>query len=99
VGESRLSEEHVLEVVRSLVNLGIDVNARDDEGDTAMYGAAAWGMNSVVQFLAEKGAKVNVTDKVGATPLLIAEGKFRIAAANTSHPETAVLLRKLGAEQ
>ena len=46
-------------------------------GETAMHGAAYKNMPRVVQFLAEKGAKVEVwnrKNKYGWTPLLIAEG-------------------------
>ena len=54
-----------------------DVNAVDEKGDTAMHGAAYKFFPSVVRFLAEKGARIEVwnrKNKYGWTPLLIAEG-------------------------
>ena len=68
-------------------------------GETALHGAAYMGTNTIVQFLANKGAKVNVKNKDGVTPLMIAEGKGpRVAASNIFHPSTADLLRKLGGD-
>ena len=57
--------------------LGADVNAVDANGETAMHGAAYKNLPKVVQFLADKGAKIEVwnrKNKYGWTPLLIAEG-------------------------
>ena len=53
------------------------MNAVDDNGETAMHGAAYKNLPKVVQFLAAKGAKIEVwnqKDKYGWTPLAIAEG-------------------------
>ncbi|MCA1685024.1 MAG: ankyrin repeat domain-containing protein, partial [Planctomycetia bacterium] len=49
----------------------------DDNGETAMHGAAYKNFPKVVQFLADKGGRVDVwnrKNKYGWTPLLIAEG-------------------------
>ena len=53
------------------------MNAVDDNGETAMHGAAYKNLPRVVQFLADKGARVEVwnrKNKYGWTPLAIAEG-------------------------
>ena len=53
------------------------MNAVDDNGETAMHGAAYKSFPRVVQLLADKGAKVEVwnrKNKYGWTPLSIAEG-------------------------
>jgi len=72
---ARGTEADALEVSKLCVELGIDVNAKTDRGQTAMHGAAARGMNSVVKFLADKGAKLDVKNKQGLTPFDMAAGK------------------------
>ena len=70
-------EPEVLEAAQYLLSLGADVNAVDANGETAMHGAALKNLPKVVQFLADKGAKVEIwnrKNKYGWTPLLIAEG-------------------------
>lgn len=71
------TEPEVLEAAQLLLDLGVDVNAVDANGETAMHGAAYKNLPKVVQFLADKGAKIEIwnrKNKYGWTPLLIAEG-------------------------
>ena len=44
-------------------------------GQTALFGAAFWGWNDVVTFLAEHGAKIDATDTEGRTPVDAALGR------------------------
>jgi ankyrin repeat protein len=70
-------EPEVLEAAQMLLELGADINAVDANGETAMHGAAYKNLPKVVQFLADKGAKIDIwnrTNKYGWTPLMIAEG-------------------------
>jgi ankyrin repeat protein len=70
-------EPEVLEAAQYLLALGVDVNAVDANGETAMHGAAYKNLPKVVQFLADKGAKIEIwnrKNKYGWTPLMIAEG-------------------------
>jgi len=63
--------------VKMLLDLGADVNAVDDNGDTAMHGAAYNQYPLVVKLLADRGAdpKIwNQPNKQGVTPLFAAEG-------------------------
>ena len=53
--ESR--ESTALEAVKMLVELGVDLNAVNTDGRTALDGARALKIESVVQYLTEKGAK------------------------------------------
>lgn len=97
--QERASEEQVLEAVKLLVEeQGADVNFVADTGETAMHAAAYRGANSVVQYLFDKGAKLDVVDKSGRTPLTIAEG-VEYGNSFAAMPQTAELLRKLGAKE
>jgi ankyrin repeat protein len=69
-------EKEALEAVKFLVELGADVHASTETGLTAMHGAAYTGGNTIVRFLAERGAQVDVQDKFGQTPLTIAQRKM-----------------------
>jgi uncharacterized protein len=76
-GEVAGTEDEVLEVLEWLLKVGQDVNATDNNGETAMHAAAYKNLPRVVEFLAAKGAKIEVwnqKNKHGWTPLLIAEG-------------------------
>ena len=76
-GEEAGTEPEALEAVALALELGGDVNAVDDNGETAMHGAAYKNVPKVVQFLADKGARIEVwnrKNKYGWTPLSIAEG-------------------------
>lgn len=87
-----------LEVVKLAVELGGDVNAVNDHGQTAMHGAAYMGGDEIVRFLAGRGAAMNLIDKDGLTPLAIADGIY-VGGAFVAHKETAALLRSLGAQR
>jgi uncharacterized protein len=76
-GEEAGTEAEALEAVALALELGCDVNAVDDNGETAIHGAAYKNLPRVVQFLADKGAKIDVwnrKNRYGWTPLSIAEG-------------------------
>jgi ankyrin repeat protein len=91
------AEPEVLETVALLLKRGADVNAVDDNGETAMHGAAYRNHPKVVQFLAEKGAKIDVwnrANKTGLTPLVIAEG-HRPGLNFRPSPETVAALHRV----
>jgi uncharacterized protein len=99
-GPTSVTERDALAAVKLCVELGIDVNAVDANGETALHGAAYRGITgamTIVPFLVEHGAKLNVTNKYGWTPLAIAEGIW-YGVSDTRSDQTAELLRKLGAE-
>ena len=97
--QDRASESQVLDAVKLLVDeRGADVNAVSDLGETAMHAAAYRGANSVVQYLFDKGAKLDVVAKDGRTPLIVADG-VEYGNSFAAQPQTAVLLRKLGAKE
>jgi ankyrin repeat protein len=92
-----------VDAVRIAVDAGADVNATDEDGLTAMHGAAANGANGVVEYLAQKGAKLDVRDRYQQTPLSIASGERLPWIPNGDEfgeiiqPSTRDLLLKLGA--
>ena len=97
--QDRASEAQVLEAVQLIVEeLGADVNAVNDVGETAMHAAAYRGANSVVQYLFDKGAELDVVALDGRTPLRVADG-VEYGNSFAAHPHTAVLLRELGARE
>ena len=97
--QDRATEAEVLEAVKLLVEeQHLDVNFVADTGETAMHAAAYRGANSVVQYLFDKGAKLDVIDKSGRTPLAVADG-VEYGNSFAAQPQTAVLLRKLGAKE
>jgi ankyrin repeat protein len=63
-----------LDAIKLLVERGVDVNAFNTTGQTIVHGAAGRGANAVIQFAAEKGARLDRKDKQGRTPLDIASG-------------------------
>jgi uncharacterized protein len=70
-------EKEALEAVNMLLDLGADINAVNNDGDTAMHGAAYNIYPRVVELLAKRGADPQIwknPNKFGRTPLFIAEG-------------------------
>jgi ankyrin repeat protein len=95
-GEDAGSESEVIEAIQAALDHGGDINAVDNKGETAMHGAAYKNLPGAVQYLADKGAKIEVwnqKNKQGWTPLWISLGNrfgnFKPA------PETEAVLRKL----
>jgi ankyrin repeat protein len=62
-------ENRVLEGVRAVISFGVDVNAANQAGDTALHTAAGEGYDTVVQLLADQGANLNAKNQRGVTPL------------------------------
>ena len=58
--------------VESALNQGADVNAKDDDGKTALFRASNQGYTEIMKVLIDNGADVNVKTKEGATPLITA---------------------------
>ena len=56
-------------VVRNMVCRGVDVNARDCDGVTALHRAAKYGHAAIIEYLVGKGADVNAANEFGGTPL------------------------------
>ena len=72
--QSPEEQKRTLEAVKLAYDLGADINAVNEKGQTALHAAVYMGWTDVVKFLAEKGANLNVKDKYGETPVSIALG-------------------------
>jgi len=91
------TEREMLEGVKVLVARGVDVNAVNDNGQTAMHFAVRVS-DDIVRFLAASGAKLDVKDKQGRTPLDAALGmgvRGRAGGPVEVREATAALLRQL----
>ena len=94
-GEDPGTEPEVLEAVQVALELGGNLDAVDDNGETVMHGAAYKHVPSVVAFLAEQGARTEVWNQEnsrGWTPWKIAAGVER-GMNIVSSPETEVAVR------
>lgn len=98
-------EDDSVEAIKMLLALGLDVNAADNQGITAMHGAASRGANSVVKLLAASGAKLDVMSKprtiqsdVDNEPAIEVAGQTPLDMAREADPprlETVKLIREL----
>jgi ankyrin repeat protein len=75
--------------------LGLDVNAQNSMGIAAIHGAANRGANDVIEYLAANGARLDVRDREGRTPLDWAAGVFLATHPPVRKPETIALLERL----
>ena len=94
-GEDPGTEPEVLEAVRAALDLGGDLDAVDENGETAMHGAAYKHVPAVVAFLADQGARIDIWNQENArgwTPWKIAAGVQR-GMNIVSSPETEVAVR------
>ena len=85
------TEADLMEAVDVALKMGNDINAVDNNDETVMHGAAYKLLPSLVRFLAENGANIEVwnrPNKKGSTPLdIIIRNKTNIGSQET---ETAI---------
>lgn len=89
-------------IVKFLIELGVNVDCRDEEGYTVLHYAARYKWPDVVQSVVEKGCDVNAKNSVGDTPVHLACNFFSIRNI-TEHLinafiEVVDILMKKGAE-
>jgi ankyrin repeat protein len=95
LGVSSITSAEALEAVKFALAQGIDINAANTEGETALHGAAYFGVDAVAQFLVEQGATINARNRLGLTPTTVAQG-YGGGGGILINGSTAALLHKLG---
>lgn len=94
--EHGISDERHVEAVKLLLSYGVDVNAANDKGNTALHATAFMGLPKVAEYLVTGGrADVNPLNRNSETPLRVAEGTI-IIAMFFIHEKVAVVLRAHG---
>jgi len=108
------STKENFEAMKMLLDLGLDPNHANNEGRTALMGAAMKGRPDVIQMLVDRGAKLEThdkgnrdTDKVSSAAagktwqaIDYAEGLVRVGVQSAVvRPEASALIRKLMAER
>ena len=88
-----------LEAVQLCLEIGGDVNAVNAMGLAAVHGAANRGSDDIIELLGKHGAKIDVADKEGRTPLVWAEGVFLATNSPVAKPSTMALIKKLSSER
>jgi ankyrin repeat protein len=81
------STEEAIQAIALLLDLGLDINAANDNGDTALHVAVTGrGSPEIVRFLISRGSNLQAKNKRGQTPL---------AAATASRKELGPLIEIL----
>jgi ankyrin repeat protein len=92
------SEREALEAVTLAAGAGVDVNASNANGQTAVHGAVYRAANTIVRYLVEAGARTDFQDELERTPLKLAEQGFNQVASLIRREAAAALLKELGAK-
>jgi ankyrin repeat protein len=102
IGEVLVPESDNLAAAKLLFELGaVDVNVVDTLGNSALHYAAFMRRDSIVQLLADQGARLDVPNLYGETPLFLSEVVIQFAGGGrteTGPTSTGTLLRNLGAK-
>ena len=92
----RFAPSGMLAAVKYLIEeLHVDVNAVDQEGNTALHHAAARGDVEMIEYLVSKGANVQAVSREGRTTADMANGPVQ---RTQPFPEALALLEKLGSK-
>jgi|CXWL01.1.fsa_nt_gi ankyrin repeat protein len=73
-----------VDVMRTLVEKGADVNAASTTGMTAMHYAVQRGVDRIIEYLAGKGARFDAKNSQGRTPADLARGRTVALVAKLS---------------
>ncbi|HEV2601147.1 MAG TPA: ankyrin repeat domain-containing protein [Candidatus Babeliales bacterium] len=67
-----ISDQNAIEQIKKILAKGVDINIRNEDGQTPLIYAAKMGKLDVVQFLVAQGADINIQDQLGRTSLMYA---------------------------
>ena len=62
-----------LEIAKNLIDKGVDINAKNNDGNTPLYMALLFQNEEMVELLIANGADLNAKNNDGLTPLQYAE--------------------------
>ena len=97
-GEAEVAVEDRVKAAELCLELGVDVNAANVMGNTALHAAAIMGHDPVIKVLAEHGANMSPKNTYGETPLTYAKGFFfTLDILGPGFESTKKLLTDLGA--
>ena len=98
-GEDTLPmQKEAMDAAKLCLELGNDINAVNELGQTGLHGTVYLGGTTLVQYLVERGAEIDAINKRGQTPWMIgAKGEYRAGSFYTQM-ETAQELERLGAD-
>jgi len=97
-GADRGTEAEVIDAIKLCLELGLDLNAFNDAGLTPMH-MAVERSDTIIAFLAERGARMDIKDEQGRTPLDAAlRGTGEEVRGSQVRETTAPLLRRLMAD-
>jgi ankyrin repeat protein len=89
----RVSQDEALAAIRLALDAGVDVNAQNATGDTALHTAATsgGGQPAIIRLLVERGARLDMKNKADRTPLDVA------SRARQPNEKIVALLNELAA--
>lgn len=93
------SRESSMEAVKLCLEHGIDVNAANETGFTAVMGAANKGWDDILEVLLQAGGRLDVADAQGRTPLRWAKGEFIALHPPEEKPSTIALIERYTRER
>ncbi len=92
------TEAKAIDALAASLDLGLNIDAANAHGETALHAAAYHNANRVIAFLVDRGASVDAPNAAEQTPLRIAEGHLICCTTFVRHAEAAARLRALGAD-
>ncbi|CAH2326203.1 phosphatase 1 regulatory subunit 12A-like isoform X1 [Pelobates cultripes] len=83
------------EVIRLLLQLGFDVDARDFDGWTPLHAAAHWGQPDACRLLCEALCDMEAINKVGQTPVDVADDSVESTLEELKTKQSVLRLEKM----
>lgn len=90
--ENDVPESRYFDAAKAAIEFGVDINAANSGGNTALHATAWSGFLSITKLLVERGARLDLKNKTDETPRRIAEGTLLVMQV-WFQPEVAAYLR------